>query len=468
MRTLASLLLACLSLLPNAIRAAEVGRAPTPWEQIRSVPRRDGLKVFWNVGSRDPENAVQAAAHGFLPVDLLNSYADYPGKQKENISVYLKDNPTNPWKKPEFFERICKRNIQSKEGRGAIFVHDIEFHFEQDIDKAWADTATRAASKAKTKDEFAATYWQEWATWFWQPCLWAKQHFPGMPVGIYGIQPFRRDYWGVAGKEAQQIDGTHANDALLWQHVDRHVDFYVASIYVFYDRPDSIYYMAANVEENWQRSRRFGNKPVYAYVWMRYHDSNKQLAGRELAPYLVEAMAVLPYFSGGRGLVLWGAERESKGQPYQMLPVFMNSLGRVSDLSAKMSAIPPSRPVILLIALSSERYPAPPERRRVPSTSNSNMRTSGMLYPTASSPGNTLPLRLRGLARDASACRRSGKPCPKCANPALRTGSPNRRSSRSAGWGIRTRYREGWRSGEPGPAPPAATASASGRSWEKQ
>lgn len=312
---------------------------PAPgWETIRAVPMRGDLKVFWNVGRTDPERERQAAAHGFLPVDLLNTYSDYPGKQKENIGDYLKGNPANPWKKPDFFERICRRNIDAKEGNGAIFVHDIEFQFEQDAGKAWTDPATRALSRAKSKEQFAAAYWKEWASWFSLPCVWAKQRFPHQPVGLYGAQPFRRDYYGVAGKTAQQIDGTHANDALLWDELDRSVDFYIASIYIFYDRPDSIYYMAANVEENWQRTRRLGNKPVYAYEWLRYHDSNKDLNGQEVAPYLAEAMAVLPFFCGGRGLVLWGAEPKTAGQPYRMLPVFMNSLGRVSDLSAKIAA----------------------------------------------------------------------------------------------------------------------------------
>jgi len=332
------LLLVCgLGFVPMCYSASEFEAPPPPWDKIRAVPMSGDLKVFWNVGSRDKENAAQAAARGFLPVDLLNSYADYPGRQKENISNYLKENHTNPWKKPEFFERICKRNIQSKEGKGAVFVHDIEFHCEQDIEKAWADAETRAVSNAKTKEQFAATYFREWATWFWQPCLWAKQHFARTPVGIYGIQPFRRDYWGLAGKSAKQIDGTHHTDTELWRHIDQHVDFYIASVYVFYDDPGSIYYIASNIEENVQRTRRYGNKPLYAYEWMRYHDSNKKLAGQELAPYLVEAMAVLPFFSGARGLVLWGSERKSTGQHYRMLPVFMNSLGRISDLSAKIA-----------------------------------------------------------------------------------------------------------------------------------
>jgi hypothetical protein len=158
-----------------------------------------------------------------------------------------------------------------------------------------------------------------------------------MPVGLYGPQPFRRDYWGVAGKSAQQIDGTHRSDAELWQYIDPQVDFYVASVYVFYDDPGSIYYIAANVEENYQRTRRYGNKPVYAYEWLRYHDSNKSLAGHELAPYLVEAMAVVPYFCGAKGVVLWGWEPGRKGQYYANLPLFAQSLGRISDLSERLA-----------------------------------------------------------------------------------------------------------------------------------
>lgn len=334
---LAPSLMAGAAFFASAALAAEVPLEGPSWESIRSVALQGALKIFWNVGGADPRNAGQAAAKGFLSVDLLNSYADYPGKQKENIGEYLRGNTVNAWRKPPFFERICRRNIAQKEGRGALFVHDIEFPFEQSVERAWADTETRQSSGARTLEEFADAYWREWATWFSQPCLWAKQQFPHQPVGIYGIQPFHRDYWGVAGKEAQQIDGTHANDALLWRHIDPCVDFYVASIYVFYDDPGSVYYMAANVEENWQRTRPFGDKPLYAYEWMRYHNSNKELNGQELAPYLVEAMAVLPFFSGARGLVLWGWEPGSTGQPYQRLPLFMDSLSRLSSLSAQLS-----------------------------------------------------------------------------------------------------------------------------------
>ncbi len=355
MKHLASLAMATLLFSPltqSALAATNDTVAPPPaWEQVRRVTMSGGLRAFWNVhGGDNAANEREAAAHGFEMVTLLNTYSDYPGRQKENISTALASNRNNPWRKPDFFERIIKRNIASRTNEGAIFVHDVEFSFEEDADKAWADPDVRAASHATTRELFAAAYFREWATWFSLPCTWAKEKFPGKPVGIYGPQPFRRDYWGLTGKKAQQIDGTHHTDAELWQHIDPTVDFYIASVYVFYEDPGSLYYIAANIEENVERTRRFGNKPLYAYEWLRYHNSNKKLAGRELAPWLVEAMAVLPYFSGARGLVLWGSEPKLKGQYYQALPLFMDSLGRVADLSEKIgqAQLLPGEPAHLL------------------------------------------------------------------------------------------------------------------------
>jgi hypothetical protein len=261
----------------------------TSWGQLRAVPMPGDLKAFWNVGGGDVKyNDQEAVAHGFRLVGLLNTYSDYPGNQKEDIGNVLEKNHTNPWKKPDYFERIIRRNIAQMTEHSNIVVHDIEFSFEEDVDKAWHDAEARAASGAKTKEEFAKAYFRQWATWFSLPCQWTKQRWPGVPVGLYGPQPFNRDYWGVAGKSARQIDGTHQSDAELWQYIDPYVDFYIASIYVFYDDPGSIYYMASNVEENYQRTRRYGNKPVYAYEWLRYHTSNKDLGDKELAPYLAQ------------------------------------------------------------------------------------------------------------------------------------------------------------------------------------
>ena len=305
------------------------------WDDLPVITMHGGLQVFWNViDNTGGENEAQAAAHGFAPVALLNTYADYPGGQKENIQTFVGRDSTNPWNKPAFFERIIRRNINQKSSAG-VYVHDIEFDFEEDVAKAWSDKTARDASGAKEFSTFEAAYFREWASWFWLPLQWAKERYADARVGLYGPQPFRRDYWGIAGKNAAQIDGTHRTDWALWKYIDPYVDFYIASIYVFYERPESVFYMAANVEENYTRTRELGNKPIYAYQWLRYHESNRALAGRELDPYLVEAMAVVPFFSGARGVVLWGYEPQLKREypPYQTLPLYMKNLERIARLS---------------------------------------------------------------------------------------------------------------------------------------
>lgn len=326
----------CSGLL-GAASGDEAGGLPS-WSDLPSLRMRGGLSAFWNVGGKDHEaNDLAAAGHGFGRVALLNTFSDYPGRQKEMIVP----GRTNPWDKPPFFERIVRRNIAEKAARD-IFVHDIEFPFEENTDALWTNAALRAASGAATPAAFRDAYYREWASWFTLPCRWAKEAFPGTPVGIYGPQPFRRDYWGLAGKDARQIDGTHKTDAELWRHIAPAVDFCVASVYCFYDDPGSVYYMGANVEENVARMRSYGSKPVYAYLWLRYHDSNAKLKGQEVADYLAEAMAALPYFCGARGTVLWGWEPGGQGPYYRCLPVFLRSLTRVAALSEQIARAEPA------------------------------------------------------------------------------------------------------------------------------
>ena len=230
-----------------------------------------------------------------------------------------------------------KRGVSSAP-RGGIYVIDIEFPFEQDISKAWQNADTRAASGVRTESEFQEAYLREWASWFVLPARWARERHSQVPIGIYGPQPFRRDYWGIAGKNAQQIDGTHVVDAEMWKFIDPAVDFVIASTYFFYDSPGSLYYMAANVEENVKRSGEFAAKPVYTYEWLRFHNSNDNLRGQEIPPWMAEASAVLPFFSGAKGIVLWGWEPKKQGLTYHTLSLYMRSLKRLAPFSMHMTS----------------------------------------------------------------------------------------------------------------------------------
>lgn len=325
---------------------------PLPgWENLRSVKMSGDLRAFWNVEGA-PLQASEALQIDFDPVNLLNDFSDYPGNHARDISTYVqrKQSATNPWDRPDFFEEIIRQNVGLIAAKSdlrtdgtSVFVHDIEFEFEQEVEKAWADPVTKKASGAVTLEAFREAYLAEWAKWFWLPCDLGKDALLNLPTGLYGPQPFRRDYWGIAGKDAEQIDGTHTLDEDFWKFIDPHVDFYIASIYVFYNDPGSVFYIASNIEENFKRTRQYGNKPVYAYSWLRYHNSNKEVGGQELAPWLVDATGVIPYFYGAKGNVLWGWEPQSqKTKLYGNLPIYVDSLGRVADLSEKLSNAQPA------------------------------------------------------------------------------------------------------------------------------
>src|SRR5262245_29557308 len=185
--------------------AGKIKEAVAAWETIRATPMVGDLRIFWGVYGDNTRNVPQAVAHGFELYAELGTYADYRGNQKENIVKFLGSNRTNPWKRPAFFEKTIRLNISElpagracgdprwRPARCAMIVHDIEFEYERSAAKAWLDGEARAASGAKTLEEFTEAYFREWAKWFWLPCAWTKEQFPGVPVGIYGAQPFRRD-----------------------------------------------------------------------------------------------------------------------------------------------------------------------------------------------------------------------------------------------------------------------------------
>ncbi len=281
-------------------------------------------------------NSEIAKAHGFHGVALLNTYADYPGEQRENITRWMPNNYSDPWTKPPFFEQTIKRNISNLKPDD-IYVNDIEVNFQGDPNKARAEIKSNNLEMYKNPGSFQDVYFKEMAQWFSLPLIWTKQKYPKTKVGLYGVQPFRRDYWGIVGKSILEIDGAHEYDINLWKHIDPYVDFYTSSVYYFYDTPDSYYYLMANIENNYLSTRKYGNKPVYAYEWLRYHTGNSLLANQEVRPELVEAMAILPFFSGAQGIALYGWEPQIKQageHPYANLKLFVKSLKRLEPLSS--------------------------------------------------------------------------------------------------------------------------------------
>ena len=131
---------------------------------------------------------------------------------------------------------------------------------------------------------------------------WIKAEAPDIQVGAYGTVPLN-DYWrairGPASKEHQAWQ--QDNDRL--EELAAQLDALYPSLYTFYpDRQGWVQYAVAQLTE---ARRKAQGKPVYAFLWPQYHESNKQLGLRpvELDYWELQLNTVAQHADG---VVIWG------------------------------------------------------------------------------------------------------------------------------------------------------------------
>ncbi len=103
-----------------------------------------------------------------------------------------------------------------------------------------------------------------------------KKVAPSVDVGFYSTLPVR-NYWDLV-----KADGELTSKVLTWKHENaamtdlaNRVDIIMPSLYTFYNKPeDWIKYAEGMLKE----AKKYG-KPVYAFVWPEYHQSNRWLSG---------------------------------------------------------------------------------------------------------------------------------------------------------------------------------------------
>jgi hypothetical protein len=131
---------------------------------------------------------------------------------------------------------------------------------------------------------------------------WFRQAAPGLRVGYYGTIPVP-DYW-------RAIQPTTSAEFKAWQQdndrlelIAKDVEVIFPSLYTFYaDRQGWVTYAIAQISE---ARRKAKGKPVYAFIWPQYHESNEILGGQFLeADYWeLELLTIRQYADG---LVIWG------------------------------------------------------------------------------------------------------------------------------------------------------------------
>jgi len=121
-------------------------------------------------------------------------------------------------------------------------------------------------------------------------------------IGIYSNLPIR-DYWrAVAGPGSDKYRQWQAeNDGM--SAVVSSVDALFPSLYTFYpDEAGWVEYAKENIAE----ARRLApGKPIYAFIWPQFHDSNKLLGGTPIpAGYWALQLQTLAQVADG--VVIWG------------------------------------------------------------------------------------------------------------------------------------------------------------------
>ena len=104
------------------------------------------------------------------------------------------------------------------------------------------------------------------------------------------------------------------------------------SAYYYYDypnplAPDYLAYLLFQVEVN----RAWSTKPVVPWVWLRYHDSTP-FYPNFVQPFMAEATAIFPFFSGAAGLWLWDetSRERTNTDVYAAYEHFTHGLYRLS------------------------------------------------------------------------------------------------------------------------------------------
>lgn len=167
-----------------------------------------------------------------------------------------------------------------------------------------------------------------------------------LTVSSYADTPILNTYLNVPGNTwADWTTNLNRVNYLVKDSTERMVGgpFYAQldalspSAYYYYDYPnplaqDYLAYLLFQVEAN----RAWSSKPVVPWVWLRYHDSTPYYPNF-IQPFMAEATAIFPFFSGAAGLWLWDEPNSGQTRPegfaaYEHFTHGLYRLSRFADM----------------------------------------------------------------------------------------------------------------------------------------
>ncbi len=195
---------------------------------------------------------------------------------------------------------------------------DVERFLETDtrILKIKSDTRVPETYRKLSDADFVAAYKKAMRNLYAEALRYIRQHanLTGISVSSYADTPVLNTYLNVPTFTwADWTTNISRTNYLVQDSTGRGIggpyydqlDALSPSAYYYYDYPnplakDYLAYLLFQVEVN----RAWSNKPVVPWVWLRYHDSSSSYPNF-IQPFMAEATAIFPFFSGAAGLWLW-------------------------------------------------------------------------------------------------------------------------------------------------------------------
>jgi hypothetical protein len=141
---------------------------------------------------------------------------------------------------------------------------------------------------------------------------WIKDEMPRAKIGTYGTVPLP-DYWRAIRGPTNAEFQTWQQDNDRLDELLPHMDAVYPSIYTFYsDRQGWVTYAIAQIGE---ARRKAKGKPVYAFLWPQYHESNHLIGLEPIEPDYWE-LQLNTVSQHADGVVIWGGWGKTAPEPW--------------------------------------------------------------------------------------------------------------------------------------------------------
>ncbi|MCD8540805.1 MAG: hypothetical protein LRY55_14310 [Leadbetterella sp.] len=221
-----------------------------------------------------------------------------------------------------------------------IFCLDIEMHHkERDSILALKKMDfVPAEIRALSDEAFITRYKKDMQALYAYAAGYIKERVNARRFTAYGDVPVFNTFTNIQGPSwekwqtdpsllnyiAYDFDGQKAGGSYYDQ-----IDVLSPTAYFYYDYPhlfagEYLSYLMFQTEVN----RAWSTRDQWVFLWNRYNYI-PQFAGKDIRPWMSEAMAIFPFFSGAKGIWLWD-DMEPSGD-FSGYEYFMKGLYRLSD-----------------------------------------------------------------------------------------------------------------------------------------